>query len=433
MSASVTALLVWCQPLVAAAQLPQGKVPILNTPVLHALSSHGPRLLTIGLIAVTAYCAVLVSNRIFGLLDRRRLTIPGFPVAWAKPTAFVLNMALVGVALITILPYLPWVNTLAFQGVSLFFSVLFALGSVTMMSNIVGGMTLMYGRSFAVGDRITIADLTGDVIEQTLLVTRLRTLRNQVITVPNSILAASQITHVGHSRWSDETQPLVIHATIKIGYQTPWRQVHTALIEAAQQTSEILETPDPFVMQTALDEAYVRYEIKAYTAQPLLAAEIQSELHQNIQDICNEAGIELVAPAYSAMRDGNDPAMPEEYFSIKDIKPGARAGFSRQWFGALTTQNSADEESFEAADEAVDEEELELEAEFEAEEAEFEAETEFTSELEDTADAEVDDEFEVEAEFSLEAAADDDGEVDDEEAELDQENELEEEQVLVGV
>jgi small-conductance mechanosensitive channel len=135
---------------------------------------------------------------------------------------------------------------------------------------------------------------------------------------------------------------LILHTTITLGYDVPWRQVHQVLIEAARSTPSILEDPAPFVLQTSLGDFSVSYELNAYTNQPSVMVKIYSQLHQNIQDKCNEAGIEILSPQYSAVRDGNQNTIPEEYLSQDYTAPGFRVHPLGQFFNTLQNPSKDD-------------------------------------------------------------------------------------------
>ena len=162
---------------------------------------------------------------------------------------------------------------------------------------------IIYMRSFKLGDRVLINTngIVGDIIEQALLVTKVRTIQNEEISIPNSLLLSSPITN-----YSKESQKsgLILHTSVTIGYDAPWRQVHELLINAAKITPAILSEPEPHVFQKSLDDFYVSYEVRAYTDQPNKMAKIYSDLHQNIQDRFNESGVEIMSPHYRAHRQG---------------------------------------------------------------------------------------------------------------------------------
>ncbi len=140
-----------------------------------------------------------------------------------------------------------------------------------------------------------------------------------MITIPNSLVLTGNTTNYS-SEASDKG--LIMHTTITIGYDVPWKKIHQALIDAALRTDSVLKEPKPFVLQTSLDDFYVAYQINVHTREASKQALIYSSLHQHIQDVCNENGIEILSPHYRAGRDGNMITIPADYLS-KDYKaPG---------------------------------------------------------------------------------------------------------------
>jgi len=211
---------------------------------------------------------------------------------------------------VLISPYLPGFGSPAFQGLSIFFGVLLSLGSTATVANVVAGVAITYMRPFKVGDRVKIADTVGDVIEKTLLITRVRTIKNVEVTIPNSMVLGSHMINYG--ALADE-DGLILHTSVTIGYDVPWKKVHGLLIDAAHATKNVLREPAPFVLQTSLNDYSVAYELNVYTAKANALLGSLSELHQNIQDKFNEASVEIMSPSYAALRDGNQLTLPEDY------------------------------------------------------------------------------------------------------------------------
>ncbi len=185
----------------------------------------------------------------------------------------------------------------------------------------VAGIVLTYMRAFSIGDRVKIADTVGDVMSKTLLITRIRTVKNVEITIANSMVLNSHI--INFSSLAQE-QGLILYTSVTIGYDVPWKKVHQLLIQAAEATEHIKPSPAPFVLQTSLDDFYVSYELNAYTNAPDKMARIYSELHQNIQDFFNKGGVEILSPHYSALRDGNQVTIPENYLPKSYRAPSFR-------------------------------------------------------------------------------------------------------------
>jgi len=227
--------------------------------------------------------------------------IRGFHQDWAMPTFNILKVVLYAFMLVIIFPYLPGSSSPAFQGVSVFLGILLSLGSSSATSNLVAGLVITYMRPFKVGDRVKIGDVTGDVIEKTMLVTRIRTIKNEDVTVPNSMVLSSST--VNYSARTKKNEPgLILHYTVTIGYDVPWKKVYDLLTNAALATVHIEKEPAPFVLQTDLDDFSICYQINAYTLQANLQAVIYSNLLENIQDVFNEAEVEILSPHYNVIR-----------------------------------------------------------------------------------------------------------------------------------
>ena len=291
---------------------------------LQALIDYLPNLFVIAVIILFTYYILRFVKMIFGEIERGDITLPGFYREWAGPTYKLTLLLVLALAVVVAFPYLPGSGSPAFQGVSIFIGLLLSLGSTAAVANIVGGVILIYTRAFEVGDRVQIGDAVGDIVEKTLLVTRLRTPKNVVITMPNSTVLTSNVINFSATVREPEAPPLILHTTITLGYDVPWRKVHQVLLEAALATSHILNEPAPFILQTSLDDFYVSYELNAYTDLPLMMTSIYSQLHQNIQDKCNEADIEILSPHYSAIRDGHQTTIPANYLPRDYKAPGFR-------------------------------------------------------------------------------------------------------------
>ncbi len=248
-----------------------------------------------------------------------QLKIAGFFPDWANPTYQIVRVLVGAFMIVVIYPYLPGSNSQVFKAVSVFLGFLFTFGSAGSLSNIISGLLLTYMRLFKIGDRVKIQELTGDVVERSLLVTRIRTIKNEIVSIPNSTVMSS---HTVNYSSDAPGLGLIVNTTVTIGYDTPWKDMHEALIDAALKTEYILPEPKPFVLQTGLEDFYVSYQINAYTREANKQADIYSELHQNIQDVCNERGIEIMSPHYKASRDGNETTIPSKYRS-EDYKAPA--------------------------------------------------------------------------------------------------------------
>ncbi|PTM02975.1 MAG: transmembrane ion channel [Bacteroidetes bacterium] len=269
-----------------------------------------PNLFSILVIYFVMRYVIRFVKYIFSEIEEEKLKIAGFHADWSMPTYSIVRFLLYAFMFVLIFPYLPGSDSNIFKGVSVFIGVLFSLGSSSAIANMVAGLVITYMRPFKIGDRIKIGDVAGDVLEKTLLVTRLRTIKNEIITIPNSAVLNGNTTN--YTSASKELG-LIIHSSVTIGYDVPWPKVHSALNEAAERTEFLLKNPKPFVLQTSLEDFYVAYQINAYTREAQKQALIYSNLHQNIQDVFNEQGIEILSPHYRAARDGNMTTIPADY------------------------------------------------------------------------------------------------------------------------
>jgi small-conductance mechanosensitive channel len=294
------------------------------------LTGYFPKLIFLAVIAVLTYYGIRLTKVFFDEVKRGSIELPSFDPDWAQPTYKIAAFLIVALALVMAFPYLPGSDSDAFKGVSLFLGLLISLSSSSAISNIISGVLLTYTSAFRIGDRVQIADAVGDIVEKTLFVTHLRTVRNVDIAIPNSQVLAGHI--VNYSRQAQGTG-VILNTSVTIGYDAPWRTVHELLVGAALDTAEILHDPKPFVLQKSLDDFYVSYELNAFTRNPWRMGPIYSELHQNIQDKFNEAGVEIMSPHYSTLRDGNQVTIPETYlpetyrpaaFRVLSTAPAAR-------------------------------------------------------------------------------------------------------------
>jgi small-conductance mechanosensitive channel len=275
-----------------------------------AVAAYLPNVFFVLVILIAAYYLTKVVKFFFIQIGKGTLTLPGFYADWAEPTYKISRFLIIAFTAIVVFPYLPGSKSPAFQGISIFLGLLFSLGSSSAISNVVAGVVLTYTRAFQLGDRVQVGDAMGDVTEKTLLVTRIRTIKNVDISIPNAMVLSSHIINYSSSA---KEAGLILHTSVTIGYDAPWPKVHGLLIEAAKATESILSDPPPFILQTSLDDFYVSYELNAYTNEPRKMAQTYSLLHQNIQDKFYEAGVEIMSPHYSALRDGNKTAIPDPY------------------------------------------------------------------------------------------------------------------------
>jgi small-conductance mechanosensitive channel len=294
------------------------------TPVRAAAAAfvgYLPKLLFVVVIAAIIYAAIRLVGVFFSLIRHGRIVFASFPAEWADPTNKIVRVLLIAFGLVVAFPYLPASDSPAFTGVSVFMGVLISLASSSALSNMIAGIVLTYTNAFRLGDRVRVGETFGDIVETSLLATHVRTIKNEDVTLPNAVVLASSV--INYSRAAN-TLGLILHTSVTIGYDAPWRKVHDLLIGAALATPGVRKDPPPFVWQTALNDFYVTYEINAYTSLAREMVDIYAALHARIQDAFYAAGVEIMSPHYTALRDGNAVAIPDALRSPEYRAPAFR-------------------------------------------------------------------------------------------------------------
>ncbi|MEY4806556.1 MAG: hypothetical protein RLZZ206_945 [Cyanobacteriota bacterium] len=288
--------------------------------VLTAIGNYLPNLFIVAIILFLAFSLLRALRPFFMAVDRGSLAIPGFYPEWGKPTFNLLAALVIALAAVLAFPFMPGFSSPAFQGISVFLGLLLSLGSTSAISNLIGGVILIYTRAFRIGDHIRVGDVIGDIIEKNFLAVRICTPANQIITIPNSSLLSNKVVNYNLSA-RDLNRALILQTTITLGYDLPWRRAHATLIAAALASEHILREPPPFVLQTDLGNDAVSYQLNAYTANPNLMVLVYSELHQHIQDQCAAHGIEILSPTYASLRDGSASTIPTPEASAPEAPP----------------------------------------------------------------------------------------------------------------
>lgn len=279
-----------------------------------AIVDFFPNLLKIGIIYYAFKYMVRSLKYLANEIAAEKLKINGFYPDWALSTYHILRFLLYSFMLIMIWPLLPNSSSPVFQGVSVFIGLILSLGSTSVIGNLMAGLVITYMRAFKIGDQIKLNDTVGNVIEKTPFVTRVRTAKNDVITIPNSFILSSQTVNYSVSA---RNYGIIVYCDVTIGYDVPWKKVQELLIEAAFRTDGIMITPAPFVLVRELCDFYISYQINAYTDRDLSMPKVYSDLYKNIIDRFNEAGIEIMSPHFYATHKGKDVVIPPEYIKTQ--------------------------------------------------------------------------------------------------------------------
>ena len=281
-----------------------------------ALLDYLPNLFFLVILVALLRLILKLTRTFFSEIDRGNISLPGFYADWAWPTYRIVRIIIVIIGAVVAYPYIPGSGSEAFKGITLLLGVLLSLGSTSLIANILAGYTMTYRRAFTVGDLVRIDDNLGEITEVRLLVTRMRSLKNEEVVIPNSTILNGEV--VNYSSMTDE-KGLILHTSIGIGYEVPWRQVEAMLLAAADKTEGLLDHPQPFVLKSKLGDFGVTYELNAFSNFAEQMPRIYSELHGHILDVFNDNGVAIMTPHYTG-----DPEEPKIVHKDEQYIPPAQ-------------------------------------------------------------------------------------------------------------
>jgi small-conductance mechanosensitive channel len=285
--------------------------------IARGLLAQLPNVIFLAILFIVTRWALKLVHLFFGAIGRKEVIFSGFDADWAEPTYKLLRVLVIVFALVVAYPYIPGSGSDAFKGITLFIGLMLSLGSSSMIANIIAGYMMTFRRAFRVGDRVKIGDIVGDVSEIRVQVTHLRTLKNEEVIIPNSkILGDEVINYSSVAR----NEGLILHTTVGIGYETPWRQVEAMLLETARRTAGLMAEPPAFVLQKALGDFAITYELNAYCNDAQAMNRLYTDMHRNLLDVFNQYGVQIMTPAYEG--DPKEPkVVPKERWFTAPAKP----------------------------------------------------------------------------------------------------------------
>jgi small-conductance mechanosensitive channel len=254
-----------------------------------------PGMATVVIVLIVTRAAVDVLGFFFDSIQRGRVQLPLFHPETIPATRRIFTLLAWGLGIAIAYPYLPGSSSDAFKGVSVLLGVMVTLGSAGIVTQAMSGLVLIYSRALRKGDFVDVNGVQGVVSEVASLATKVVTVRNEEITIPNSVVVSTPIRNFSKL---GGTQGTLLTTKVTIGYDAPWRQVHELLIGAAQKTAGVRAAPAPYVFQRALSDFYVEYELFASIDDPAQRIPILSELHASIQDTFNEFGVQIMSPHF---------------------------------------------------------------------------------------------------------------------------------------
>lgn len=269
--------------------------PVLN--ILIGFILYIPNLITLAIIAFLTMYVIKGFRVFFDTVAAGTFHIGDFEKHWATPTFNIVRVILIMISMVFAFPYIPGSDSAAFQGLTLLAGAMLSLGANSVVSNILSGLFVIYRRSTSIGDRIKIGEHTGDVVQIKLMETHLKSIKNELISIPNAQLLNSEV--INYSKKIDGNG-LLLHTTVGIGYEETPAKIEAMLIEAARRTRDLKTHPAPFVLWAALADYAINYQINAYTTRGTSIPRIKSDLHRHIVAVFNENKVQIMTPSYIA-------------------------------------------------------------------------------------------------------------------------------------
>ena len=291
--------------------------PIVN--VLRAVASYIPNLIVIGIISWVTNFGIRGVRLFFENVEQGTIHLKNFEPQWIWPTYSLIRLALILMAIVLCFPYIPGSDSAAFQGLTIFLGLMVSLGSNSVIANALAGLFVLYKRSMKVGDRIRVGEYYGDVMQIKLMETYLRSVKNELVSIPNSKLLASEAMNYSAKL---DGKGLLLHTTVGIGYEEPREKIEAMLLEAAARTIGLKKNPAPFVLMEALADYAINYQINAFTTRGSYLPQLLSDLHKNVVDVFNENEVQIMTPSYET--DTPDAKIAETIWE-GELAPNARA------------------------------------------------------------------------------------------------------------
>jgi small-conductance mechanosensitive channel len=291
--------------------------------VVHAVVGALPDLFTVFVILVLTRIIARVVSGFFRGVEHGKINIHGFHPETARATRRLFVFVIWIFSLTVAYPYIPGSNTEGFKGIGVLAGIIVSLGSAGLINQVMSGLVIIYSRAFRVNDYVSLGDTEGLVTDLGLLSTKLLTVQKEEIVIPNATLVGMKA--VNYTRLAND-QGSVASTSVTIGYDAPWRQVHSMLLLAASRATGVCRQPPPRVIQRSLGDFYIEYCLMVQLlpiARPEERPVVLSELHGHIQDIFNEHGVQIMSPHFM-MQPPQPVVVPKsDWFAAPATPPSA--------------------------------------------------------------------------------------------------------------
>jgi len=286
----------------------------IGTSILDAI----PAFFTVLVILLVARVLTRLVEQFFVAVQQGRFRTAWFEAETAEATRRIVVTVIWVFALTAAFPFIPGSDSAAFRGIGVLAGVMLSLGSAGIVNQAMSGLVIVYSRAFREGEFVRVGDYEGTVVRRGSLSTKIRNVANEEVTLPNGVVTASAI--VNYTRLCGGAGALV-STMVTIGYDAPWRQVHALLELAASRTPGLRREPKPYVVQRALSDFYVEYQLVAHAERSDDRPLALSRLHTAIQDAFNEHGVQIMSPHYLG-QPAAAVVVPRDRWSPPPVKSG---------------------------------------------------------------------------------------------------------------
>ena len=264
-----------------------------------------PDLITLAIVILVTRYLLRLTRLFFRNIENGAIVLQGFDPEWTWPTHRIACFLIIIAAVVIAYPYIPGSGSQAFQGMTILLGVLISIGSSSVTANMLAGLVVVYKKTLHRGDLVQVGDVFGHVEEVSLLDTHARTLKNELVSIPNTTLLGAEITSYADREGADR---VLVSSDVNIGYDVPHRTVERLLKAAARDARGLAGEPAPVVPRDELGEFAVRYELRAPLAAGADPVQARSDLNARILDRFAAARVQIMVP--SCEGDPEKPKIP---------------------------------------------------------------------------------------------------------------------------
>jgi small-conductance mechanosensitive channel len=281
-----------------------------------AVVEAAPGLATVLLLLLVTRALADGVSLLLDYVHSGRIRVPFVHPETAIATKRLVNTAVWGTGIALAYPHLPGADTQVFKGISVLFGIVLTLGTSGIVNQLMSGLVLIYSRALRRGDWVEVAGIEAEVVEVGGLATKLVNYNRHEITIPNSVMVGNSVRNYTKRA---ETDPIFLSVKVTIGYDAPWRLVHQMLLDAAAATPDLAPSPPAFILQRALGDFYVEYEVFAALEDPQTTLRrkpaILSIFNANVQDAFNSHNVQIMSPHYMLQPDSPVTVPKANWFS----------------------------------------------------------------------------------------------------------------------